>query len=440
MKRNHLAQIAAYLQKHTFLKRIRRIDDNIIECDFKSEKIYCNMQKQKSFIYKADGIKPSKFYKAPFDTILERQLSKAKVLGIEADPNDRILRLHLQTSSSYKQSKTTVQFEFTGRNTNVIILGENGEVVEALRHIDEEASFRVVQPGVKLRPIPPRTIRENAEPIEDVNRYLYDCYEAYEKQLLHNLKQSKLRSVDKKIKKLEKKYKQLENERELKDKSEHFEMCANVILANLYTIKPYDKKLEAFDFEGNPVVIEFPKGIKVNRLSDHFFKKAKRLKQKFHNLHIEKDSLHSKIAFYKRMRYSIEHAKSSNEVELIMPKRARSKARREKNEFETFWVEDFKIYVGRSSAENQKLLEMAKANDIWMHLKDIPSSHCIIKTDKKNLPETVIEQAAKLCVDFSVTYAGKYLVDYTQRKNVTIREGSNVLYVKYNTLAVEKSD
>lgn len=73
-----------------------------------------------------------------------------------------------------------------------------------------------------------------------------------------------------------------------------------------------------------------------------------------------------------------------------------------------------------------------------MHLKDIPSAHVIISTDKQQLPASLLETAAKLCVDFSVFEKGKYLVDYTSRREVKIQEGANVLYTKYNTLAVEK--
>jgi len=94
--------------------------------------------------------------------------------------------------------------------------------------------------------------------------------------------------------------------------------------------------------------------------------------------------------------------------------------------------------VGRNSKENQKLLEIAKANDVWMHVRDIPSSHVIIRTDKQNIPESVLKNAAKLCVDFSVKNPGDYEVDYTKRKFVKVQEGSNVLYNKYDTISVTK--
>ena len=68
----------------------------------------------------------------------------------------------------------------------------------------------------------------------------------------------------------------------------------NLILANLYQIKPYDTKLKTYDFEGNEISIKLPKDIKVNRISDYYFNLSKRAKSKAKNVHIEKENLESK--------------------------------------------------------------------------------------------------------------------------------------------------
>lgn len=75
--------------------------------------------------------------------------------------------------------------------------------------------------------------------------------------------------------------------------------------------------------------------------------------------------------------------------------------------------------------------------DIWLHLKDMPSTHVIIRTDKKNVPESVLMFAAKLCVQFSTAEAGSYLVDYTYRRHVKVRQGANVNYVDYKTVKID---
>jgi len=218
-----------------------------------------------------------------------------------------------------------------------------------------------------------------------------------------------------------------------------YQNIANIVLANLYQIKPYDTKLKTYDFEGKEITIKLPKGVVPNRISEYFFNQAKRAKTKAKNVHIEEENLSTKINFYNNMYHAINQASSSHELELLVPKRAKAQRKKEKiKECELFWIDDYKVLIGRNSKENQALLKIAKSNDIWMHIRDIPSSHLIIKTDKQNLPDSIIEKAGKLCVDFSLTQAGDYDVDYCKRRFVKIQEGSNVEYDKYKTVRVRK--
>ena len=70
-------------------------------------------------------------------------------------------------------------------------------------------------------------------------------------------------------------------------------------------------------------------------------------------------------------------------------------------------------------------------------MKERPSAHVIITTDKQNIPLNIIEAAARLCVDFTMFEKDRYLVDYTPRREVTIQSGANVLYNKYKTVEVD---
>ncbi len=398
------------------------------------------MTRANSFIYISDSIRPLKGYNAPFDKLLHSLVSASKILKVEIPNGDRIIRLTLSPKSSYKQKSIILQFEFTGRHTNAILIDENEVVIEALRHIDSSSSFRVIRPSVELLPLPTYKQKdENHNKIEDIERYLKDKYIDFEYKRVESLKKQKLLTISKKREKLKKLLSKLASTKSLANEAKKYQNIANIILANLYKIKPYDKKLETYDFEGQPITIKLPKGVVTNRISEYFFNQAKRAKTKAKNVHIEQENLTTKINFYNNLYYAIKQAKSSHELELLAPKRAKAQRKKEKiKECELFWIDDYKVLVGRNSKENQALLKIAKSNDIWMHIRDIPSSHLIIKTDKQNLPNSVIEKASKLCVDFSLTQAGDYDVDYCKRGFVKIQEGSNVEYDKYKTIRVRK--
>ena len=440
MKLYELQAIAKRLSDFSFISRARRVEDNVIEIMFdKSQSYFFVMTRGNSMVYKAPSQRPLQGYHAPFDTLLHSLLSGSKLLRVEVPHGDRVLRLTLAPNSSYKDKEVVLQLEFTGKNTNAILLDENEVIIEALRHINADSSFRVVRSGVELLPIPPFERTEIPQEIEEIESYLEAIHTKIQTSKLRELKKQKLMVTRKKSEKLLQLLTKLPNEESLAREAKQNQLYGNLILANLYAIKPYDKKLTTYDFEGNEITIILPKEVSVNRMSDYYFNLAKRAKNKAINVHIEEENLRTKKAFYDNIYYAIENATASYELELLVPKRAKSQRKKEKlKEGELFWIEDYKVLVGRNSHENQKLLGIAKANDIWMHIRGIPSSHVIIKTDKQNIPDSVLASAGKLCVDFSVKNAGDYEVDYTKRKFVKVQEGSNVVYNKYDTLRVRK--
>ena len=444
MKLYELKAIAKRLNDFTFISRARRIEDNTIEIMFdKSDSYFFNLTRGSSLVYKAPSQRPLQGYSAPFDTLLHTLLSASRLINVEVPNDDRILRFTLAPKSSYKDKIIYLQLEFTGKNTNIILIDENEVIIEALRHIDADSSFRVIRPGMELLAIPPRQSvgadSISAQSIEDIDTHLENVFANLQARKLTEVKKQKLSNVAKKVKKFGQLLEKLPNKEKLAVLATEHANTGNLILANLYQIKPYDTKLKTYDFEGNEITIALPKDVKVNRMSDHYFNLSKRAKSKAKNVHIEAENLSSKKAFYENIYYALEQANTPYELELLVPKRAKSLRKKEKlREGELFWIEDYKVLVSRNSNENQKLLEIAKANDLWMHIRDVPSSHVIIRTDKQNLPDSVVQAAAKLCVDFSVKNPGDYEVDYTKRKFVKVQEGSNVLYNKYDTIKVTK--
>ena len=59
-----------------------------------------------------------------------------------------------------------------------------------------------------------------------------------------------------------------------------------------------------------------------------------------------------------------------------------------------------KILVGKNNKQNDHLtLKVASNEDIWMHTKNIPGSHVIIKTEGKEVPdETIFERCNACCI------------------------------------------
>lgn len=441
MKYFLLKQVVEYLIDNAHnIKLIKRIDNNIIIIEFNNKNaLYFDMSKGSSVIYKRKDLKKAKKdFNAPFDVLLQKRFNNSKVEKVELYNDDKIINIKVNSSSSYKKLTTILQLEFTGKHTNIVILDENRVVLEALRHIDEFSSSRVVKVGVKLDEIPKNDFVPKMQELDNIEEYLYQVYDDIEAKNVANIKKQKVTQVKKKLKKLEKTLNALPKKEDLEEESSSLYEKANLILSNLHTIKPYQKSFKTYDFSGNEVELELNIEMSASTYSNDLFKKAKRAKHKANNVSIEKDNLSEKVEFLKRMISNLESSKTIDEMEFIYPKKEKNQARVKKAQnYESFFFEGYKIMLGTSERENIYLLQNSRASDYWFHLKDRPSSHVIVQTTKKNLPESVIEKAAIICAKFSMDFEGTYEVDYTQRRNVKIQNGANVLYNPYTTIVIK---
>ncbi|RXJ67956.1 hypothetical protein CRV08_09100 [Halarcobacter ebronensis] len=441
MKYYLLKEIVAYINDNAQkIKFIKRIENNTIIIEFNNKNsLYFDMTKGKSLVYKKrDEAKVKKDFNAPFDVLLQKRFINANIENVELYNDDKIINIKVSSSSSYKKLITILQLEFTGKHTNIIILDENRVILEALRHIDEFSSSRVVKVGVKLDEIPKIDINFKIEDIDDIEKILYETYDELEKKNLENYVNQKISSVNKKLKKLENILKALPFKEALEKESKELYEDANLILNNLHNIKPYQKSLKTYNYLGKEVAIALSEQTPASKYSNELFKKAKKLKHKAINIDIEKGNIEEKIDFLKRMIVSLQKANSIDEIEFLYPKKEKNQTKTKKSQnYESFFFDGYKIMLGTSERENIYLLQNSKASDFWFHLKDRPSSHVIVQNSKKTIPQAVIEKAATICAQFSTDFSGTYEVDYTQRRNVKIQNGANVLYNPYATIVVK---
>ncbi len=439
MKLSHLKQITNYLQNFTKISAVHRVSDTIIKIVFdKNDVLYFNMQRSNSSIFKCQEYPRSKVYNAPFDVILAKRFNRANVLHVTLLNNDKIIRIKTSLASAYKEEITYLQLEFTGKYTNVIILDENNVVLEALRHVDLFSSFREVRVGQKLLDVPPAPFVAKEYPIEDVENFLYEVYDKEQHAKLEGLKKQKIALLNKKLKKLQKLYEKLDSKESLEKEAQKSEHLGNLVLSNVQNIKPYAREIELDDYDGSKVQVHLEKVYATPfMISEMFFAKSKKAKQKAKHLHIEEESLRSKIEHLELFINVVKEAKDVAKIAFLFPKRVQNKKVKQNDSIEVFWIEGYKVQLGKNEKGNVELLKNARAKDIWLHMKDRPSAHVIITTDKQNLPQNIILAAAKLCVEFSTASKDRFLVDYTPRREVTIQNGANVLYNKYKTIEVD---
>ena len=87
------------------------------------------------------------------------------------------------------------------------------------------------------------------------------------------------------------------------------------------------------------------------------------------------------------------------------------------------------IIVGKNSAQNDRVTGAAKGTDTWLHAKDMPGSHVIVKSERPS-PDT-LAMALRLAAWYSRGKGVSVPVDYTLRKHVKKPGGSPAGFVIY---------
>jgi predicted ribosome quality control (RQC) complex YloA/Tae2 family protein len=438
---SHLVHIVDYLNEKSFktLTKIVRTDDNILELTLDRDFYLClDLKKSESSIYLERIAGFGKSYQAAFDVILQKKFSRTTIEKFEIVNDDKVMRMWVLSRGAYKQERLAIDFEFTGKYTNAIIIDESFTIVEALRHIDARNSSRVVRPGERLEMVPKASFAFKEYPLEDVEAYLYEVFEKRHHNMLSQLKSVKLGQLNKQLKKLEKQRQSLDTSEKLEKKAERLRYKGEVVLANLHLIKPYEKVLKLYDFEGEEVTVELTRDYpQVSMISQDLFTQAKKAKQKAKFLYIEEENLDQRLSFVRQLISLVNHAETKEEIDLLVPKQKKQGKKEIQHAYEVFWVDNYKLLLGRNAKGNQALLEACKANDLWFHFKDRSSAHVAIISDKQKIPPQVIQKAARLCVDFTIEVPGRYSIDYTKRKEVQVQDGSSVLYNKYETIIID---
>ena len=88
--------------------------------------------------------------------LMRKQLMGGRVLGVRQIAGDRVIHMDMDTVNEMGDHvRRTLILEIMGRHSNLMLLDENGRVLEATRHVGIDMSrVRQIQPGLPYLPPP----------------------------------------------------------------------------------------------------------------------------------------------------------------------------------------------------------------------------------------------------------------------------------------------
>nr|BAL52979.1 fibronectin-binding A domain protein [uncultured Acetothermia bacterium]BAL59247.1 fibronectin-binding A domain protein [Candidatus Acetothermum autotrophicum] len=199
-----------------------------------------------------------------------------------------------------------------------------------------------------------------------------------------------------------------------------------LLLAHLSQLRKGLSEIALEDFrDGTKKIIQLDPTLDPVANAQQKFARYKKLKRAQEKLAARLEELRQELEYLENIEHSLEHAESEAALAEIreelgaagyLPRARREPARaigpRE------FLIRGYRVLVGRSSKQNDELVRSASREDYWLHARDRPGSHVIIKNPKqREIPRDVLEQAAQLAAYYSKGRdAQKVPVSYTRVK------------------------
>ncbi len=285
---------------------------------------------------------------------------------------------------------------------------------------------------------------------------LLDQYYSW-KDRLNNLSQKKtalMKKITVFVHKYDKKAAALHSELGDAEDRDKFKLFGELITANIHSIPQYSKKATVLNYysEGNEYIdIPLNENITLQQNAQRYFKKYTKAKSCFKHATVQLNKALKELEYLESIQHQLEIAQSALEVDNIknelveqgyinisVPDKGEkttplSKPHRFKSSDNVY------IYVGRNNKQNDLLtLKDSSPDDTWLHARNIPGSHVIIKGS--DFPDSTLLEAAILAAYHSkYKLASNVPVDYTKVKYVKKPKGLRpgmVLYDYFKTLYV----
>ncbi len=209
---------------------------------------------------------------------------------------------------------------------------------------------------------------------------------------------------------------------------ERLKTSGELVLAYASQVKTGQTWLEA-ETETGMVDISLNPHLSAVENAQKYFKEYKRAKDAAARVPALLNAANADVEYAEQMLNDLELAENRAEIDAVVQAAReagliaapRVKARVTPSEPRAFQSRDgFTILVGRNARQNEQVtFQRAKSDDLWLHARGVAGAHVVIVSDGRAIPETTLQDAAKLAAQFSQARAESRVdVVVTERRNV----------------------
>lgn len=231
-------------------------------------------------------------------------------------------------------------------------------------------------------------------------------------------------------------------------------LYGELLTSYIYQIKTGMSEITLENFYSNNEKITIPLDVQKSPSENiqRYFKRYQKSKNRIEELTEQLAIAQKEISYLENVLLSISQIETYDEISEIQdelakqgyirrPSNHKSKKETISSPMEFTASDGTTILVGKNNTQNDRLtLKLSSPNDTWLHTKDIPGSHVIIRAKQQDISEKTLYEAAILAAYYSKgKFSSNVPVDYTERKNVKKPSGAKpgmVIYVNNSTIYV----
>ncbi|OAA83272.1 Rqc2 family fibronectin-binding protein [Clostridium ljungdahlii] len=227
-----------------------------------------------------------------------------------------------------------------------------------------------------------------------------------------------------------------------------FRIYGELLTSQIYNIKKGDSHIKIQNYYSEKMEyldIKLDKNKTPSENIQRYFKKYNKLKKTEQAANEQLKIAKEEMEYLTSVMTNIKNCENYDDIEEIkrelmesgyikFKKSNTKKKSRDSKPMKFISSDGIEIYVGKNNLQNDYLtLKFGDKRDIWLHTKEIPGSHVIIKNFGK-IPDKTLEEAANLAAYYSkAKNSSKVAVDYTEIKNVHKPNGAKPGMVIYYT-------
>lgn len=229
--------------------------------------------------------------------------------------------------------------------------------------------------------------------------------------------------------------------------ADRYRIFGELLFASLHQIQKGDREVllvNFYDEEQATVTIPLDPLLTPSDNAQRYFKKYNKYKNSLAVIDEQLIKTREEINYIENLLQQLSHA-SLNDIDEIRDEliqqgylrdRNRKAKKKKKNDKPTLHVytssEGIELYVGKNNLQNEYVTNrLASSNDTWLHTKDIPGSHVVIRSS--DYGDATLQEAAQLAAYYSQAKESSSVpVDYTLIRHVRKPNGAKPGFVIYD--------